>query len=170
MDIIEQRQILEDWLGHHRGVLFRVVRSYAFTAQDREDLFQEIVIQTWHSIPRFRAECAIPTWLYRIALNCAHTWTRSESRHRHRLSHDFASDTALTEPSAEADPRLGWLYEQIGRMDHIDRSLTLLMLDGFSYRQMAEILGISVSNVGVKLNRIRAHLIEATHEENRHGS
>lgn len=64
--------------------------------------------------------------------------------------------------------RLDWLYEQIARLDHIDRSLTLLMLDGFSYREMAETLGISESHVGVKLNRIKAQLITKSQETSDH--
>ncbi len=67
------------------------------------------------------------------------------------------------------DRRLGWLYEQIARLDHVDRSLTLLLLDGFSYREMAETLGISESYVGVKINRIKTHLKSLTKEEEFYG-
>ena len=63
------------------------------------------------------------------------------------------------------DRRLGWLYDQISQFDHVDRSLTLLLLDGYSYREMAETLGISESYVGVKINRIKTHLKNLTKEE-----
>jgi DNA-binding CsgD family transcriptional regulator len=70
---------------------------------------------------------------------------------------------------AGKDQRLGWRYEQIGQFDHVDRSLTLLLLDGCSYREMAETLGISENYVGVKINRIKTHLINLTKEEQHHG-
>ena len=74
----------------------------------------------------------------------------------------------LEVPVRAPNSRLDWLYEQIARLDHIDRSLTLLMLDGFSYREMAETLGISESHVGVKLNRIKAQLITKSQETSDH--
>ena len=73
--------------------------------------------------------------------------------------------TTVLQYSRAKDHRLGWLYEQIGQFDHVDRSLTLLLLDGYSYREMAEILGISESHVGVKINRIKTHLKNLTKEE-----
>ena len=169
MEEREQKRIFEEWLGQHKGVLFKVVHAYAFTSHDREDLFQEIVTQVWNSIPRFRAESAVSTWLYRVALNCALAWSRKERKHRERTESIETNEFALQETSRTKDRRLGWLYEQIARLDHVDRSLTLLLLDGFSYREMAETLGISESNVGVKINRIKTHLKNLTKEEQTYG-
>ena len=67
------------------------------------------------------------------------------------------------------DERLAWLYEEIYKLDEIDRSVTLLMLDNFSYKEMADILGISESNVGVKINRIKKQLISKSKKYNHHG-
>lgn len=155
----ERQQIFDSWLDQRRALLFKVVRAYAFTAADQDDLFQEIVIQVWRSIPNFKQQSTLNTWLYRIALNTALVWTRRERKHqdgRQILDHSAA---ILQERSGPADPRLDWLYEQIARLNEIDRSLMLLMLDGFSYREMSNILGISESNVGVKINRIKKHLV-----------
>jgi len=160
MDDQAQRLMFEEWLARHRGLMFKVVRAYAFTAHDRDDLFQEIVTQVWHSIPQFRGGSAVTTWLYRVALNTALAWVRKERRNRGRLQAFDGTEFFLASPARPADPRLEWLYDQIARLDHVDRSLTLLLLDGFSYREMAETLGISESNVGVKLNRIKAHIIK----------
>ncbi|MFT6055352.1 MAG: RNA polymerase sigma-70 factor (ECF subfamily) [Roseivirga sp.] len=68
-----------------------------------------------------------------------------------------------------ADPRLAWLYEQIAAFNPIDRSLTLLLLDGFSYKEMSKMLGITESNVGVKINRIKKELIRKSDKETSHG-
>src|SRR6476646_7940930 len=149
MEVSEQSRIFDDWLSRHKGVLFKVVHAYAFTSHDREDLFQEIITQVWNSIPRFRGDAAVTTWLYRVALNCALAWSRKERKHRDRTESLETNEQVLHETVRIQEPRLAWLYEQTARLDHVDRSLTLLLLDGFSYREMAETLGISENYVGV---------------------
>lgn len=168
MDEHALKQTFDEWLGCHRGLIFKVVRAYAFTPHDQDDLFQEIITQVWNSIPQFRGGSAVTTWLYRVALNTALAWMRKERRNRERTQALNGSELVLATPACAPNPRLDWLYEKIAQLDHIDRSLTLLMLDGFSYREMAETLGITESNVGVKINRIKAHLIKQSQENNRH--
>src|SRR5207248_5551616 len=119
--------------------------------------------------PRFRAESAVTTWLYRVALNTALAWSRKERKHRDQTQALEDYEPALRDTSRVQDRQLGWLYEQIAQLDHVDRSLTLLLLDGYSYREMAETLGISESYVGVKINRIKTHLKNLTKEELHHG-
>jgi RNA polymerase sigma-70 factor (ECF subfamily) len=169
MEEHEQRRIFDDWLSTFKGLLFRVVHAYAYTSHDREDLFQEIAAQVWNSIPRFRGDSAATTWLYRVALNSALAWSRKERKHRDRTQPLDGEEPALQETSRAKDRRLTWLYEQIAQLDHVDRSLALLLLDGLSYREMAETLGISESYVGVKINRIKNHLRSQTKEEQHHG-
>jgi len=165
----EQQQLFDEWLSRHRGLLFKVVRAHAFTPQDRDDLFQEIAAQVWQSIPNFRSESAVTTWLYRVALHCAMAWARKERRYRSDRQVLDEQKPALLETTAGKDRRLDWLYDQIAQLDEIDRALTLLLLDGFSYREMALTLGLSESNVGVKIHRIKNHLAERSREKNHHG-
>lgn len=164
-----QLEIFDNWLHQHKALLFKVVRAYAFSKESRQDLFQEISIQVWKSVPNFRKESAVTTWLYRVALNTAIRWNQKEKKHQNRQQ-DLADYEHLLEKKKEkTDPRLDWLYEEISRLDEIDRSLCLLMLDGFNYREMSDILGISESNVGVKIYRIKKYLIEKSEEYNDHG-
>lgn len=163
------QEIFDTWLAQHRGLLFKVVRAYAFTPHDRDDLFQEITTQVWHSIPRFRAASAVTTWLYRVALHTALAWTRQERRHRARTEPLDGREPMLTETSQAADRRLNWLYEQIAQLDEVDRALTLLLLDGFTHRDIATTLGLSEGNVGVKIHRIKNHLADKSREEINHG-
>jgi len=165
MEVSDQSRIFDQWLSQHKGLLFKVVHAYAFASHDREDLFQEIATQVWNSIPRFRSESAVTTWLYRVALNSALAWSRKERRHRDHAEALDDGERVLRETPRVEDRRLGWLYDQISQFDHVDRSLTLLLLDGYSYREMAETLGISESYVGVKINRIKTHLKNLTKEE-----
>ena len=154
----EQQVIFDDWLARHKGLLFKVVRAYACTAMDQDDLFQEISIQVWHSIPGFRHACAESTWLYRVSLNTSIRWSRKERKQIPAASLEQVAHV-LQEGPGQADERLAWLYEQVQRLDPIDRSITLLLLDNCSYKEMAAILGITESNVGVKINRIKKYLI-----------
>ena len=162
----EQLDILEEWLKLHKGVIFKVVRAY--TATDHDDLFQEIIIQVWHSIRTFRQEASVTTWLYRIALNTAIKWTKKENKHTGTETLDNIQHL-LQENRTAADERLTWLYSEIFKLDEIDRSVTLLLLEGFSYREMSAILGISESNVGVKINRIKKQLIAKSKNYDSHG-
>ena len=154
----EQKQIFEDWLSQHKGLIFKIVRAYAFTVADQDDLFQEIIIQVWHSIPAFRKESAVTTWLYRVSLNTAIKWTKKERKHNQAEALEGVQHI-LEEGRMQTDERLTWLYEEIYKLDEIDRSITLLLLEGFSYKEMASILGITESNVGVKINRVKKLLI-----------
>ena len=164
----EQKYIFEDWISSHKALIFKIVRAYAFTIADQDDLFQEIIIQVWHSIPAFRKEASVNTWLYRISLNTSIKWTKKERKH---CQSDAIDDVKhiLEESRIRPDERLTWLYEEIYKLDEIDRSVTLLLLDGFSYKEMASILGITESHVGVKINRIKKQLISKLKKYDHYG-
>ena len=156
----EQARIFDEWLTRHKALFFKVVHAYAFTPSDRDDLFQEIATQIWRSIPKYRGEATVATWIYRVALYSAIAWSRNERKHQTSRQPAGEIEHVFVETQRAPNARLDWLYEQIARLDEIDRSLTLMMLDGFSYREMAATLGITESNVGVKINRIKATLIQ----------
>jgi RNA polymerase sigma-70 factor (ECF subfamily) len=153
----ERKRLFEDWIEVHKAILFKVAHAYGATLSDREDLFQEIALQLWHSLEAWRGDCSASTWIYRVALNTALAWRRKERKHTHGRQGIEAVSDLLTAPSGR-DPRLDWIYQRIAELDEVNRSLALLMLDGFSYRDMSQILGLSESNVGVKINRIKAAL------------
>ena len=152
----EQLHILEEWLKLHKGLIFKVVRAY--TAADHDDLFQEIIIQIWHSIPTFRQEASVTTWLYRIALNTAIKWSKKAKKYAGSEALESVHHL-LEENRTSIDERLTWIYGEINKLDEIDRSVALLFLEGFSYKEMSAVLGIGESNVGVKINRIKKQLI-----------
>ena len=162
----ERNRIFNEWLAGHKGILFKVVHAYAFEHADRQDLFQEIVIQIWRSVDAFRGESAVPTWMYRVALNTAIAWTRKENKHQRGKQELEVVQGLLTPASADRrDPRVEWLYHQIAQLKDVDRSVALLLLDGFSYKEIASIVGLTESNVGVKINRIKSALADKHMEE-----
>lgn len=152
-------------MDRHPGLLFKVIRAYAFHDADREDLFQEISLQLWHSIPGFRGQSSESTWIYRVALNTAIKWSSREHRHREGRQSIHEMTTLLPHPDYQPDDRLAWLYEQIARLNEVDRSLTLLWLEGFPYKEIASLMGISESNVGVRIHRIKQFLSDQSQQQ-----
>lgn len=157
----EQKEIFDEWLDTHKGLFFKVVRAYAFNAADQDDLFQDICVQVWKSIPDFRGESKVSTWIYRVALYTAMGWSRGERKHTKQTQPLASVEHALIANEQAQDERLDWLYTQIGQFNEVDRSLCLLLLDGYSYAEMAQLVGISSSNVGVKIHRIKQQLVRA---------
>jgi len=114
MEVSEQSRIFDEWLSRHKGLLFKVVHAYGFRSHDREDLFQEIATQVWNSIPRFRAESSVGTWIYRVALNTALAWSRKERKHRDQTQPLDDHEPALRATSRAKDHRLGCSTSRLG--------------------------------------------------------
>ena len=153
----DRRRIFQGWIDQHRGLIFKIVRAYADTAMDREDLFQEVAVQLWRSVSSFKGESRETTWIYRVALNTAIRWLHVEKR-RDRIDIQDAQ-SVLRESESPVDEQLAWLYAEIARLDDVDRSIALMMLDDLSYKEMSTVLGITESNVGVRIHRIKKQLI-----------
>ena len=161
----EQEAIFRRWLDEHIGLMLKVVRGCAALPQDQDDLFQDVLLQIWSSIPAFRREARETTWIYRVAFNTALAWRRRERRRRERQELFVKFDQSpQTQPShVDASPEqeiVERLYAAIRQLPQIDAALALMHLDGLSYQEMAEVMGISENYVGVKLNRIRQQLAE----------
>src|SRR5882724_5513446 len=139
MLVAERNRIFGQWIEAHKAILFKVARAYGSAHADREDLFQEIALQVWHSVDAFRGDAAVTTWIYRVALNTALAWKRKERRHGDGRQDLETTAHLLISPPAR-DLRLDWIYQKISELDEVNRSVALLLLDGFSYHEMAEIL------------------------------
>jgi len=143
----ERNAVFESWIDAHKAILFKVARVYGATDSDREDLFQEIALQLWHSVEAWRGDCEATTWIYRVALNTALAWRRKERRHGQGRQ-DIEDATGLLVAPSGRDPRLDWIYQRIAELDEGNRALALLMLDGFSYRDMAQISALVKATSG----------------------
>jgi RNA polymerase sigma-70 factor (ECF subfamily) len=165
----EQARLWRAWIEQYTGLVGRVARAYTATEEDCADLVQEILIQVWHSIPRFAGKSSASTWIYRVALNTALAWQRKDRRRRERLlplveGVEFADVADGNAEQGRAREIIEQLYTAIRQLPKADAALVLLYLDDLSYREMAEVLGLSESNVGVKLNRARKALAELMKE------
>jgi len=148
-------------LDEHRRIVFKVAASYCRDPHDRNDLAQEIAAQLWRAFPKYDGQRTFSTWMYRIALNVAISFVRGSNQHdRHIVALDeTVHDTAAeTDADPEADERLNMLYRCIDRFDPLNRALLLLYLDERSHRDIADILGISETNVATKIGRLKQRL------------
>ncbi len=162
--------LFESWLIEHKGVVLKVARAYTLTTEDCQDLAQEILLQVWRSLPQFQGRASASTWFYRVALNTALDWHRKEHRRQKRQQPILAIEdlsVAGLDSSQQLVQRevVERLYAAIRQLPKTDAALILLYMDDRSYRQMAEVLGISESNVGVKLNRAKKALGELMKDE-----
>ena len=155
----------EALLESHRGVVAKVAFTYCRNAEDRRDLEQEIAAQLWRAFPRYDPARPFATWVYRIALNVAISFVRTAYR-RPTVPLDETTATAPT-PSDEPDDRLRVLQRFLDRIDHLNRALLVLYLDDRSYRDIADVLGISETNVATKLYRLKQRLREEAANDNR---
>lgn len=148
-------------LEAHKGILYKVANAYCQNREDRSDLLQETVIQLWRSFDSFDDRFKFSTWMYRIAMNVAISFYRSESRHSRSAVplEEFGLEVAdADQVLAEASDDLRRLYELIHQMDALNRALILLYLDGYGHEAIAETVGISSSNVATRINRIKQRL------------
>jgi RNA polymerase sigma-70 factor, ECF subfamily len=142
-----------------------VCNLYCSSAQDRQDLFQEIVIQLWRSYPRFRGEAKFSTWLYRIALNTAISDLRRQRRRPRPVdTGNIPAELQDIQYEKEKEQQLEQLYSAIARLTEVEKALVMLYLEDKPYEEMEEILGINQNNLRVKMNRIKEKLRKLTKE------
>lgn len=142
----------------NRGLIAKVATLYTNSTPDKEDLFQEIVYQLWKSFDTYSEQAAISTWMYRIAMNTAIYNLKREKR---RVSTTPINGDAIwiANASDNAEERqVKLLYASIHRLDLLDRGIILLYLDGKKHQEIAEIIGITTSNVGTRISRIKEKL------------
>ena len=139
----------------YAGPIRRLCGAYAASAADREDLWQDIFVAVWRALPGYRGDASLRTWLYRIAHNVALTWQARDRRRRSRETH---LDARL--PAAEqTDLRRLALNHAIAQMNPVDRTFTLLWLEGLSAAEIEAVTGVKSGTVAVRLSRIRKQLM-----------
>ncbi len=140
-------------IAEHQALIYKVCRLYRDTHEDREDLFQEIVYHLWKSYPTFQGKSKISSWIYRISLNVA---LASFRRKGIELSGtDSFPENIAVQDAVQEETREELLFKVIKKLDDAEKAIVALYLEDMSYAEIAEIIGISENNVGVRLNRIK---------------
>lgn len=169
----EQNALFDSWLAQHAAVLHHVANGFAAGA-DRHDLMQELLLAMWRAVPAFRGGAQASTFVYRVAHNAALTWRRTQKNYQARIERfeTLAATELAAGRGSESETRereaLEHIYAAVRELPPLDRSLILLHLDGLSYADIAGIHGLTESNVGARLTRLKQKLTNAlkgiTHE------
>lgn len=142
----------------NKGILYKISNSYCRDAGDREDLMQEMVYQLWRSGQRFDETQKFSTWMYRIALNVAISFYRKANRNGITLTLDTEAHFAEEPANEVLEERIEVLQRFVRDLNELDKALMILYLEERPYKEIAEILGISETNVATKLSRIKGRL------------
>ena len=149
----------EQIINQHKGILYKVVNAYCKDEEDRKDLVQEIMIQLWKSFDKYKQEYKITTWIYRIALNTAISFYRKNAvKNTNTILMDDKIIHLEESKTTDLEQNLVLLEQFINELKEFDKALMLLYLEDRNQQEMADILGISTSNVSTKIARIKEKL------------
>ena len=156
---IERHQLYLDILEKHKGIVFKVARSYCSNEFDREDLVQEILAQIWRSLDTYNDAFKVTTWMYRVALNVAISFYRKDksAAYKHTEIEDRLLAYDMVQES-ENEQNLSALYAFIDELNDIDKAVLLMYLEGENQAEIAANLNITISNVSTKISRIKQKL------------
>jgi len=162
MNIQDKNNLFISVVDSHKGILYKVANSYCKDNEDRKDLIQEIFVQLLKSFDNYNDEYKYSTWIYRISLNVAISFYRKENT-RTKISSPFTDcifNFADTNDTEEKEINLSILQQFISELKELDKALMLLYLEEKSYKEIAEIIGYSETNVATKIGRIKQKLKE----------
>jgi RNA polymerase sigma-70 factor (ECF subfamily) len=156
-------------VNENRNRILKVCRVYAWNSADQDDLYQEILFQIWRALPGLKHDTHANTWLYRIAINTSLSFVRRRSARggpavpldHEQLTHHIEARQSHHDGAEE---QLTRLYDAIAKLNEVEKALVTLFLEDFSYEEMAEVLGLSASHVGVMLHRAKKKLLTLMQE------
>jgi RNA polymerase sigma factor (sigma-70 family) len=151
-------------LKEHKRLLYKVVYLYCRDSEDRKDLEQEIIIQLWKSLKNYNQEFKLSTWIYKIALNVAISYYRRDVKRKETNEPYDENIFQIAEDDDNAEENINkreLLYKFINKLDELNKAIIILYLDDKSYKEISEIIGLTETNVGTKINRIKSKLKES---------
>jgi len=154
---MSQEKEFVEVIQNNEGILYKMTRLYANNTEDQKDLYQEIIYQIWKGFSKFRGDAKLSTWIYRIALNTALLHIKNKKRNGYNTSLDgIVLATENYDPVLEE--RLEILYGNIRKLGEVDKGIVFLFLEGKKYEEISAITGMSTSNIGTRMERIKEKL------------
>jgi RNA polymerase sigma-70 factor, ECF subfamily len=154
-----QKDQFLDILEKNIGIIIKIARAYANTIQDKEDLINDITLELWKSFARFKGDSKISTWIYRVALNTSMNYKRNKEKDKLFFINDLKEFESLIWLSEQQDSsHSDILYLCIDELNDLNKAIILLYLDGNSHDEISEITGISKTNVGTRIGRIKEQI------------
>jgi RNA polymerase sigma-70 factor (ECF subfamily) len=158
MDIQKLQTDFIELIENNKKMIYKVSHMYCDSTINKKDLFQDIISNLWTSYPSFQNKSKISTWIYRVSLNTAITWFRDYTRQYKNIDYTNLIPNLADETDSTVDELYDQLYSAINSLGKIDKAIILLLLDEYSYEEIAEIIGISKTNVATKISRIKLRL------------
>lgn len=147
-------------IDKHKGIIHKIANAYAKTAESKKDLTQEVILQLWKSFDNYNPQYQYSTWIYKVALNVSLAWSRKEhnrSKILNPLHEDLVHVSATDEP-AQTEADFSRLSQFIAELKELDRAILLLYLEQKTQKEMAEITGLTETNISTRINRIKTTL------------
>ena len=154
-------------LYQNQGIVHKICNLYFNTRTDKEDYKQELIIRLWKAFPSFKNQSKFSTWMYRVCLNAAIDIIRKEKIQPKFVKYEYDDFITISDSKSELSENQQKLYQAINTLSDIDKAIITLYLDEFSYKEIAEIMGISESNTGVKINRIKSLILKSIENGNK---
>lgn len=160
----DKEEYFDQIYNNLKDKIYRLCLGYTGNPDDAKDLFQEIMILVWNNLQNFRSESHINTWVYRIASNRALLYLNKKNKQDmlnqniDAVSIKISTETSETDEKHETEKKIKQLYNAIATLKEIDRIVIGLLLEGCSYNEISDVKGLSTSNVGVRINRIKKTL------------
>lgn len=146
------------YLEGYRKLIIKIASTYCPGPEERRDLIQEISLQLWKAYPNYDSSAALSTWTYRIALNVSISFLRKETSRKRREEQYHREHDILAWRDPGLDERLEQLYRSIERLRPLDKGIIILSIEGCKNTEIAEVMGMSATNVSTRLNRIKEQL------------
>ena len=142
-------------IREQKATIYTVCYMFSKDKEEVDDLFQEVLVRLWQGYDSFQGKSDLRTWIYRVSLNTCISIDRKKKR---RKTQPLLEGIDLFDKNDADNRQTDMLHERIGRLQPFDRAIVLLWLENMSYDEIAQIVGISVKNVSVKLYRIKEQL------------
>ena len=155
---MDKKEIFITAIKNNEGLIYKVASIYTNSADDRNDLVQEIIYQLWKSFDSFKQTASVSTWMYRIAMNVAIYHLKKAKRKISTVEIDIQSLDLQETDNKEFEEKLQLLRYHLNKLGLLDKGIVMLYLENKSYGEIAQIIGISQSNVGTKISRIKEKL------------
>ncbi len=162
MTAAEKEQLFLQLLEENKAQIHRICWGFSKYAEEAEDLFQEVLLLIWKGLDRFQGKSALSTWVYRITVNTCLYWKKRNKRLpiETHYQKELKSETKNAEEQMIYNDKMDHLRNAIQQLNEVDRTIALLLLEAVSYKEIAEITGLTTSNVGVKITRIKKRIKE----------
>lgn len=158
---LSTRNLKEDFIAlveKHQGIIYKVSQMYCDNEECSRDLFQDILVQLWQSYPSFNQKSKFSTWMYRVALNTAIAQFRKDKKNTEDCVPEVPVNIPEEDTYQEQEDRKSMVHKAIGKLSKAEKAIIILYMDDYTYEEISEISGMTLSNVGVKISRIKTKL------------